>query len=210
MVCLVQNKCNFKVGLTGGIACGKTTCANLFQSLGIEIIDADIIAREVVEKGQEALNKLVEVFSLKILNEDGSLNRKKLREIVFSDNEALAKLNSITHPIISKRLIEKLNNAKGPYAIAVVPLLFEHNLQHLFDRILVLDCTYETQVQRIMQRDGSSIEIAKSIIAKQVDRDTRLKFANDVILNNDILKDDLESQVQAMHELYLSMANNKS
>ena len=166
----VQNHIPLRIGVTGGIACGKTAASNVFRSLGITVIDADIIARQVVEPGSKLLPKLVEVFSDDILNKDGSLNRKRLREIVFSDKKALAALNAMIHPAIHAELERQANLATSAYTVLVIPLLFEHHLESFVDRILVLDVKEETQIKRVMERDGSSREIAKEILKNQISR----------------------------------------
>ena len=135
------HKNKFVVGLTGGIACGKSSIASLFEKLGITVVDADLIARAVVEKGSPILLELQQAFGDNILNEDKTLNRKLMRQIVFDKEhpEKLDKLNSIIQPAIRKAMIEELQKAQGPYVIAMIPLLFEHHLEYLVDRVLVVD-----------------------------------------------------------------------
>ena len=197
------------VGMTGGIACGKSTIANLFRDLGIDIVDADIIAREAVEQGSEAFDKIVDTFGIKILTNDGALDRKKLRNIVFSDDEALKALNAIVHPFVHQKLIADINKTKSAYCIAVIPLLIEHNLMSLFDRVLVIDCPEALQIQRICKRDKSGEEIAKSILQKQVSRAKRLEYADDLIVNENTKIEILIKTVQDLNTKYTDFAKAK-
>ena len=194
------------IGMTGGIACGKSTVADLFAKLGIDIVDADLIARQAVAKGSLALDAIAEHFGPDILNADGTLDRRKLRNIVFSDDSKLLVLNSIVHPYVHKMLIEQINSKHSLYVIAVIPLLFEHKLNALFDRILVVDCSEQLQIQRICTRDGSGEDIAQNILKRQVSRDIRLSLADDIISTEDISADELYSKVQKLDLLYRELA----
>lgn len=197
------------VGMTGGIACGKSTIADLFRDLGIDIVDADIISREAVSQGSEAFDKIVNTFGIEILTKDGALDRKKLRNIVFSNDEALKALNSIVHPFVHQKLISDINKSKSAYCIAVIPLLIEHNLMSLFDRILVIDCPENLQIERICKRDKSSVEIAKSILQKQVSRAKRLEHADDLIINENTKIENLIKTVQDLNTKYTDFAKAK-
>lgn len=207
------HKNKFVVGLTGGIACGKSSIASLFEKLGITVVDADLIARAVVEKGSPILLELQQAFSDNILNEDKTLNRKLMRQIVFDKEhpEKLDKLNSIIQPAIRKAMIEELQKAQGPYVIAMIPLLFEHHLEYLVDRVLVVDIEEDLQLERLVNRDHIDKNLALNIIAKQVDRPTRIKKADDLIKSDNSPLDKKVNLVLKLHNLYLKLAsgNNK-
>lgn len=194
-----------KIGLTGGIASGKSTVAKLFAALGVPIIDTDQIAREVVEPGQPPLERLVERFGRGILTPDGHLDRPKLREIVFSDPRARADLEALTHPAIGSAVEALSEAAGGPYQILVIPLLVEKGLGARLDRVLVVDCPEALQVRRLQARDGSTLEQAQAILNAQTSRAARLKAAHDVILNESDLAS-LRDQVAALHRRYLQLA----
>lgn len=207
------HKNKFVVGLTGGIACGKSSIASLFEKLGITVVDADLIARAVVEKGSTILLELQQAFGDNILNEDKTLNRKLMRQIVFDKEhpEKLDKLNSIIQPAIRKAMIEELQKAQGPYVIAMIPLLFEHHLEYLVDRVLVVDIEEDLQLERLVNRDHIDKNLALNIIAKQVDRPTRIKKADDLIKSDNSPLDKKVNLVLKLHNLYLKLAsgNNK-
>ena len=193
------------IGLTGGIASGKSTVARLFGAHGVPIIDTDQIARDVVEPGQPPLERLVERFGTGILTPDGHLDRPKLREIVFSDPMARADLEALTHPAIGSAVEARSAAAGGPYQILVIPLLVEKGLGARVERVLVVDCPEEMQIDRLQARDGSTLEQARAILNAQTSRAARLKAAHDVILNeSDIAA--LEEQVSALHKHYLQLA----
>src|ERR1700746_3573821 len=173
----------FRVGLTGGIASGKSTAAKFFGALGVPIIDTDQVARDVVEPGQPPLERLVERFGQKILTPDGHLDRPALRDIVFSDPKARADLEALTHPAIGAALEARSAAAGGPYQILVIPLLVEKNLATHVDRVVVCDCDEELQIRRLHARDGSTRAQARAILDAQVSRSARLKAADDVISN---------------------------
>lgn len=197
---------SFIVGLTGGIASGKTTVANLFkESYGIDIVDADIIAREVVEPGTEGLIAIEQHFGRQILMTDGSLNRKALREQVFSHSADKEWLNNLLHPMIHQRMLTKLGQAKSPYVLLVAPLLIENNLQSMVNRILVIDTDIEMQIQRTMERDSVSRAQAETILTSQVDRADRLKNADDVVLNS-MEREKLLPQITELHQKYLAIS----
>ena len=197
----------FRVGLTGGIASGQATVADLFAALGVPIIDTDVIAREVVEPGQPALEEIRRAFGDDVIADDGALDRAQMRKLVFSDHEARQQLEAILHPRIGAATIEQANASAGPYQLVVVPLLTESALQDAMDRILVVDCSEETQLQRLLQRDAESEEQARRILAAQASREERLAIADDVI-SNDAGLAILESQVAELHKRYLALAND--
>src|ERR1700719_1907275 len=173
----------FRVGLTGGIASGKSTAAKFFGALGVPIIDTDQLARDVVEPGQPPLERLVARFGASILTPDGHLDRPALRDIVFSDPKARADLEELTHPAIGAALEARSATAGGPYQILVIPLLVEKHLGSQVDRVLVVDCDEALQIRRLRARDGSTPVQAQAILDAQVSRSTRLKAADDVITN---------------------------
>ena len=195
----------FRVGLTGGIASGKSTAAKFFGALGVPILDSDQVAREVVEPGQPPLERLVERFGPGILTPDGHLDRPALREIVFSDPKARADLEALTHPAIGAALEAQSAAAGGPYQILVIPLLVEKNLSSHVDRVLVVDCAEELQIRRLRERDGSTAEQVQAILRAQAPRALRLKAANDVI-RNDADIGAAREQVAALHPRYLELA----
>ena len=195
----------FRVGLTGGIASGKSTAAKFFGALGVPILDSDQVAREVVEPGQPPLQRLVERFGRGILTPDGHLDRPALRNIVFSDPKARADLENLTHPAIGAALEARSAAAGGPYQILVIPLLVEKNLGAHVDRVLVVDCDEELQIRRLLTRDGSTRAQAQAILDAQVSRSARLKAADDVI-RNDADMSAVQAQVAALHARYLELA----
>ena len=195
----------FRVGLTGGIASGKSTAAKFFGALGVPILDSDQVAREVVEPGQPPLERLVERFGRGILTPDGHLDRPALRDIVFSDPRARADLENLTHPAIGAALEARSAAAGGPYQILVIPLLVEKNLAAHVDRVLVVDCDEELQIRRLLSRDGATRAQAQAILDAQVVRSVRLKAADDVI-RNDADMSAVQSQVAALHARYLELA----
>jgi dephospho-CoA kinase len=195
----------FRVGLTGGIASGKSTAAKFFGALGVPILDSDQVAREVVEPGQPPLERLVERFGRGILTADGHLDRPALRDIVFSDPRARADLENLTHPAIGAALEARSAAAGGPYQILVIPLLVEKNLASQVSRVLVVDCDEELQIRRLHARDGSTRAQARAILDAQVSRSARLKAADDVI-RNDADMGAVQTQVAELHARYLELA----
>ncbi|TLY74142.1 MAG: dephospho-CoA kinase [Gammaproteobacteria bacterium] len=195
----------YRVGLTGGIASGKSTAAKFFGALGVPILDSDQIARDVVEPGQPPLGRLVERFGPSILTPDGHLDRPALREIVFSDPRARADLEALTHPAIGAAMEARSAAAGGPYQILVIPLLVEKNLSAHVDRVLVVDCEEQLQLKRLRAREGSTLEQARAILNAQVPRAARLKAADDVI-HNDTDMNAVREQVAALHARYLDLA----
>jgi dephospho-CoA kinase len=195
----------YRVGLTGGIASGKSTAAKFFGALGVPIIDTDQLARDVVEPGQPPLERLVERFGPSILTEDGHLDRPALRNIVFSDPKARADLEALTHPAIGAAVEARSAEAGGVYQILVLPLLVEKSLGSQLNRVLVVDCDEELQIRRLQARDGSTLEQARAILNAQAARATRLKAAHDVIKNEGDMSA-VRDQVQKLHTLYLELA----
>ena len=197
----------FIVGLTGGIGSGKSTVAQHFIELGITCIDADLTAREVVQPGEPALDAISQYFGTTILLADGSLDRRKLREDIFANPSARAWLNKLLHPLIRQRMLQQCQQANGPYCILMVPLLFENNLQSLVQRTLVIDVDEATQIRRTMQRDKTTEEQIKAIIAAQCPRQQRLMLADDVISNGDeVTPLQRQHAVNTLHQTYLLLA----
>ena len=192
------------VGLTGGIGSGKTAVSDLFQDLGITIVDADLASRVVVEKGREELNKISEHFGEDILTSDGELDRAKLREVIFNSEKEKLWLESLLHPAIASQIQKELDSSTSPYAILVSPLLLETNQKNFCSTVLVVDVPVETQIERTSKRDNVSEEQIKSIIASQIDRDSRLEQADEVILNDGSIES-LETKVQELHKKFLSL-----
>ena len=200
------------VGLTGGIGSGKSTIANLFIELGVPIVDADIVAREVVEKGSPLLAQIAEHFGKSILTEEGELNRAELRKKVFADENEKNWLNHLLHPAIRERMLAQLNAQTAPYTLFVVPLLIENKLTTLCDRVLVVDVAPATQLARATRRDHNNIKQIQRIMDAQVSREARLKWATEVINNDANLVENLlqlKQKVLELHRFYLQQAELK-
>jgi dephospho-CoA kinase len=195
----------FRVGLTGGIASGKSTAAKFFGALGVPILDSDQVARDVVEPGQPPLERLVQRFGASILTPDGHLDRPALRDIIFSDPKARADLEELTHPAIGAAMEARSASAGGPYQILIIPLLVEKNLRSHVDRVLVVDCAEELQLRRLRARDRSTARQAQAILDAQAPRAVRLKAADDVI-TNDADMSAVQRQVETLHTRYLELA----
>ncbi|WP_069471098.1 dephospho-CoA kinase [Candidatus Marithrix sp. Canyon 246] len=196
-----MDKPSLKIGLTGGIASGKTTVSNLFAQLGVPIIDADVISRSLTEPETTAFKLIVQTFGVKILQADGRLNRAKLAKIIFSDTEQRHRLEKILHPSIQQLMLAKAAKIKTAYCILSIPLLIETNQIKLVDHILVIDCPIDLQRQRIIDRNGISSNQIEQILMSQTTREARLAIADDVILN-DISLEQLKSKVLALHKDY--------
>lgn len=194
-----------RIGLTGGIASGKSVVTDLFAELGVPIIDTDVIAREVVAPGQPALEAVQRRFGDGVMKEDGTLDRAALRNIVFADSQARENLEAILHPAIGDEVRRRAEYAGGPYQLIVVPLLVGSPLLDFVDRVLVVDCPVETQLARLMARDAESIEQAKRMIAAQTTRGQRLEIADDIIANDSGL-DATREQVLALDARYRQLA----
>lgn len=185
------------VGLTGGIASGKSVVSDAFEQLGVAIIDTDVIARGLVEPGQPALDEIVQVFGEACLDERKRLDRSAVRRKIFADETARRQLESILHPRIRARVRDRVATVDAPYCIVVVPLLVESGMIETVDRVLVIDVAPETQIRRVMQRDSISRSLARRILATQSDRETRLRVADDIIENSG----DLQHVVDAVAAL---------
>ncbi|OAL86964.1 dephospho-CoA kinase [Acinetobacter sp. SFD] len=195
----------FVLGLTGGIGSGKSAASQWFEAQGITVVDADVVAREVVEIGQPALTQIQQAFGDWVLLADGSLNRRALREYIFQSPEARKTLESITHPAIRTSIIQQLHAVQSPYAILVSPLLFETNQHELTQHTLLIDATIELQIERASQRDGQNIEQIRNIIAAQMSREQKQTMADDIVLNDGHL-DHLYAHLRLLHQKYLNMA----
>lgn len=196
----------YTVALTGGIGSGKSTVADEFAHLGVTVIDADIIARQVVEPGTPALLAIAERFGPQMINDDGSLNRRRLRERIFAHSEDKAWLNALLHPLIQQETRRQMQASTSPYLLWVVPLLVENRLTDKADRILVVDVPKETQIERTIRRDGVSREHAEHILAAQATREQRLAAADDIIENMGSA-DAVASHVARLHDKYLMLAS---
>ncbi|MGY4677415.1 dephospho-CoA kinase [Pasteurella sp. P03HT] len=197
------------VGLTGGIGSGKSTVADLFAEQGVPVIDADTVARQVVEKGSPLLMKIVDHFGEHVLLENGELNRSALREYIFQHPKEKTWLNALLHPAIRQEMLAQLYAQSSPYVLWVVPLLIENDLVSLCQRVLVVDVMPETQIKRATLRDKSQAELIQQIMAAQVDRMTRLRYADDVINNDGDLAQTLsglKQKVLELHQHYLALA----
>lgn len=196
-----------RIGLTGGIASGKSTVADMFSKHGIPIVDTDLIAREVVEPGQPALDDIRHEFGDDVIAEDGGLNRAEMRRIVFSDEDARKRLEAITHPRIGDETRAAAARAGGEYQIIVVPLLVSSSLRNDVDRILVVDCDEDTQIRRLIERDSEAEGQARRILAAQASREERLAIADDVISNTEDIEH-TRRQVDELHRRYLELSQN--
>lgn len=194
------------IALTGGIASGKSAIADEFAKLGVPVLDTDQIARDVVAPGMPALRQLVAEFGAEILDADGRLDRAHMRERVFSDPAQRRRLEAITHPAIREELARRSAAAGGDYQIHVIPLLVETGRADAYDRVLVVDCPEEAQIERLQARDRTSRERAEEILAVQVSREERLNAAHDVIENTGTLAD-LQRFVQTLHRNYALLSH---
>lgn len=195
----------FRIGLTGGIASGKSVVADMFAELGVPIIDTDVIAREVVARGEPALQQIGAEFGAGVLNTAGELDRAALRERIFDNAAERQRLESILHPLIRQAALDQSAAADGAYQVIVVPLLFESGFDALVDRTLVVDCPAERQRERLAARDGSDPEQIDRILASQLDRDQRRARADDLVDNGGDLAR-TRAQVEALHERYTQQA----
>ncbi len=193
------------IALTGGIGSGKSAVSKRFEALDVPVIDSDIIAREQVMPGSPALCEIENLFGPRIIREDGSLNRAKLRDLVFNEPAQRRQLEQILHPRIRQAMEHRLRALDAPYAVLVIPLLFESGLDVLADRVLVVDCPQEQQIARIRQRDDLDESQIKQILAAQTDRSTRLSRADDVIDNRGSLAE-LTEATDRLHRFYLQLS----
>jgi dephospho-CoA kinase len=197
-----------RIGLTGGIASGKSMIADMFAARGAPVIDTDVISRQVVQPGGPALSEIEREFGSDVLTANGELDRRRMRDLVFEDDGKRSALEAIVHPRIREEAVRQSRSAGGAYQVIVVPLLVESPMRHWVDRILVVDCTEETQLERLLERDNGTKEQARRIIAAQAARDDRLAIADDVI-DNDGTKAEAERQVENLHRRYLDLAKSQ-
>ncbi len=198
----------FSIGLTGGIGSGKSTVADLFTARGVPLVDTDRIAHQVTASGGVAMPLIAGEFGDDFLTPDGALDRAKMRTLVFADDTAKARLERIVHPLIRAETERQRSRTGGPYHIVVVPLLVEAgDWATRVSRVLVVDCPVDTQIARVMKRNGFTREQVLAIVAKQATRDARLAAANDVIVNDDATLDTLAREVDALHARYLAYAS---
>ena len=195
---------NWVLGLTGGIGCGKSAVSAMFEKLAITVVDADIIARQVVKPHSPGLAAISEHFGTQVLNPDSSLNRAQLREIIFADTAQKTWLNNLLHSLISEKTLTDLHSANSAYVVLVAPLLFENGLEQYCDRTLVIDVPVEIQLKRTIARDNTSEQQARSIIAAQMSREDKLHRADDVIDNNRPLHL-VEQDIMRLHQNYLQL-----
>jgi len=199
----------FKIGLTGGIASGKTTVCDLFKELSVEIIDADVISHELSKKGGAAFEEIIEAFEDEIIGDDGELDRKKLRSIVFNDNTKKKILERIIHPKVLLSINEKIKASQSDYLIISVPLMIETGMNAMMDRVLLIDCNVETQIERIIQRDQTSREEAIKIIESQASIESKRELSDDRIINNNETSiEELTLKVKELDDFYRNL-NNK-
>ncbi|WP_027802311.1 dephospho-CoA kinase [Paraburkholderia dilworthii] len=197
----------FVVGLTGGIGSGKSTVADLFAARDVPLVDTDLIAHRITAPHGIAMPQIAAEFGNAFVATDGSLDRARMRSLVFSDDAARKRLENITHPLIRAETEREQHEATGPYVIVVVPLLVESGTwKNRVNRVLAVDCSVETQISRVMNRNGFSREQVLAIIARQATREARLAAADDVIVNDNAPLDALVAQVDAQHRAYLSLA----
>lgn len=195
----------YRVALTGGIASGKTTVANLFAELGVPVIDTDVIAREVVEPGQPALAAVVEAFGRDVLGDDGRIDRRRMRERIFADPAARQRLEAILHPAIRNEMERQSREAGGAYQVLVIPLFTEGKRRDHVDRVLLVDVPEEMQIERLMWRDGVTREQAQASLNAQATRAERLAMADDIVRNTGRV-DDLREKVAELDEKYRQLA----
>jgi dephospho-CoA kinase len=201
--------CRLRIALTGGIASGKTEASRRFAELGVPVIDTDLIARELVNPGQPALAEIANEFGDAVIGPDGGLDRTRLRAIVFSDAGRRRQLEHILHPRIRERALSEADRLDAAYCILVIPLLVETAMDYPLDRILVIDAPTELQIERLRHRDSLSEADIAAILAAQTRRETRLKAADDVVVNAGTI-DELREKIDALHRRYLQLASSRS
>ena len=196
----------FRIGLTGGVASGKSAVAEIFAELGAAVVDTDVIAREVVAPGEPGLEAIAEAFGAEVLLPSGELDRRALRSIVFADPQRRKALEAILHPLIRARTLHLIDGLEAPYVIVVVPLLLETGFAELVERILVVDSPEAQQLDRLRRRDDVGDAEAQAMLAAQTDRQSRLARADDVIDNGGSLEA-TNSQVRALHQRYIQLGS---
>ena len=195
------------IGLTGGIGSGKSAAAALFKDIGVDLIDADDLARDSLSINSEGYKLFIEEFGDKYLDENKNINRELIRKLIFNDSDAKAKLESIIHPIVRSGIETFIKNKKSDYCIIVVPLIYETNSSKIYDRVLVIDCDVDVQISRTSKRDNQTKSDIENIVNKQATREQRLSIADEVIINNGSL-DLLRNEVLKIHKKYLEIVKN--
>jgi dephospho-CoA kinase len=193
------------IGLTGGIGSGKSVASDKFKSLGIDVVDADVASRTVVESGKPALKEIQDHFGSGIITAEGKLDRNKLREIIATDAKERKWLESVLHPKIGEQITKEISESTSVYTLFVAPLLLETNSQEMCSRVVVVDVPKDVQIQRTAKRDKVSSNQVEQMVAAQMKREKRLEKADDVLLNNGTIED-LEKQVEELHKKYIQMA----
>ena len=202
-----RDKQTLVVGLTGGIGSGKTTVANGFSALGVPVIDTDVLARELVEPGQPALDEIISTFGTEVTTADGRLDRNYMRQLIFTDPARKTQLEAILHPKIRQRIRTLLADIRSAYCIVVIPLLFETRQTDLVDRILVVDSPEKEQLTRVAARDSLSDNAIMAIINSQANRNTRLAAADDIIVNDRGMSE-LTGHIQKLHRYYMDITHD--
>ena len=200
-------KSNLYIGLSGGIASGKTIVSDEFSSLGVDIIDTDIIAKKLIFPGSETLNEIVSVFGENVLQDDGNLNRKLMRQIIFSEKDKKITLEKIMHPKIQNEVKLKIQSASGRYQIIVVPLLLQSPILDFIHRVLIIDCDEKIQINRLIKRDNITEELAKKMIENQSKREERLAIADDIILNEGRIEE-IKHEVKKLNDFYIKISSS--
>jgi dephospho-CoA kinase len=195
------------IGLTGGIGSGKSATAKYFKDIGVDIIDADYVAKNALIKNSAGYKLFIHKFGNKFLDKKNEIDRSLLRSEVFSKPDKKIELEKIIHPLVSEEILSFINNSRSPYCIVMVPLIFETNSSSNYDRVLVIDCNEEVQISRASLRDNQTVKEIKKIIANQASRKERLSIAHDVILNNSSLEN-LKKQVINKHNYYMELIKN--
>jgi len=195
------------IGLTGGIGSGKSAAAALFKDIGVDLIDADDLARDSLNINSEGYKLFIDEFGNKYLDENKNINRELIRKLIFNDSDAKSKLENIIHPIVRSGIETFIKNKKSDYCIIVVPLIFETNSSKIYDRVLVIDCDVDVQISRTSKRDNQTKSDIKNIVNKQATREQRLSIADEVIVNNGSL-DLLRNEVLKIHKKYLEIIKN--
>ena len=197
-----MTKCK-KIGLTGGIASGKTMVSDCFKKLGTQVIDADVISHEVTEPSGSAFEEILSEFGSEILDEKGLIKRKKMRAIIFNDPSQKKILEKIIHPKVRDEMFQRINKSDDHYLIVSVPLLVETGMHQIMDRNLLIDCSEDTQIERLMHRDKITLNEARAILKNQASRSDRKKIADDLIVNeNNVTLIELENEVLELHKYY--------
>ena len=194
---------SIKIGLTGGVASGKTTVSNFFKQFGIEVIDADVISHQVTKPDGTAFQEIISSFGSSVLDENGLIDRKKMRKIIFDNVSKKEMLERIIHPKVREEMFNLASQSNDHYLIVSVPLLVETGMNQMMDRTLVVDCSEETQIERLIHRDKITLGEAKSILRNQTNRSTRLKAADDLIVNEkNVTLNEIEKEVLELNKRY--------